>query len=233
MSLNLYGLESLRFWTEAEIDFRESFTASVVSKVKSTLSGMNRAWHYHRVDAPLLTPRAFVSESYDDDDIFVTQIQRLGGDMVLRPETTAGSYAYAKHIMSTIKKNKLPMCVWQSGKSFRVEASDGATAAKLRFNEFYQLEFQCVYSKGTMADYRQALIDVMVHEIKRQTMVEVRVIDSDRLPEYSESTIDIECMYNGEWKEVASCSVRTDFDDDSLVCEIAIGLDRIVEIAEF
>ena len=58
----------------------------------------------------------------------------------------------------------------------------------------------------------------------------VRFVESDRLPSYSESTLDIEVPYNGEWKEVASCSIRNDFSEDTRVAEIAIGMDRLVEM---
>jgi hypothetical protein len=53
------------------------------------------------------------------------------------------------------------------------------------------------------------------------------VVPSDRLPPYSESTLDIEV--NG--REVASCSIRTDYSEETRVCEIAFGLDRIVHFA--
>jgi len=55
--------------------------------------------------------------------------------------------------------------MWQVGKSFRRELTDGATAAKLRFLEFTQLEFQCIYSSNTKADYREPLIDLVQTEI--------------------------------------------------------------------
>jgi glycyl-tRNA synthetase len=141
---------------------------------------------------------------------------------MLRPETTASSYEWARKI-----GGRLPLCIWQAGKSFRRELSDGATAAKLRFNEFWQLELQCIYAVGTKADYRKALIDSLITEVARFTGGAVRVVPSDRLPPYSESTLDIEV--NG--REVASCSIRTDYSEETRVCEIAFGLDRIVHFA--
>jgi hypothetical protein len=57
-----------------------------------------------------------------------------------------------------------------------------------------------------------------------------RTIASDRLPSYSESTIDIEVPHNFLDREVASCSIRTDYSENTRVVEIAIGLDRLVEI---
>lgn len=228
MSSAYYEIESLRFYDEREIELREMIVSRVSSTVKQTLKSVNSAWNIHRVEGPLLTPRIFVSDSYDEDDIFITQVEKAGSQLVLRPETTVSSYMFAR---KKYVNSKLPLCVWQVGKSFRVEKSDGATAAKLRFNEFYQLEFQCIYSIGTKADYRSYLIDAVSKDIAMFTnMPAVRVVESDRLPSYSESTLDIEVEFRGDWKEVASCSIRKDFSEDTRVCEIAIGLDRLVEI---
>ncbi len=222
MSEALYGLGGLRFWTEDEIQLRELFTTRVISVVKRTLLNLNPAWSFSEMEGSILTPASAISISYDDTDIFTTNHNEL----CLRPETTHSSYLYAKHL-----KRKLPLCIYQKGKSFRRELNDGATASKLRFNEFWQLEFQCIYSGSTKADYRQELINKVSLEISRFTMLETRVQESDRLPSYSESTLDIEVNHNGAWREIASCSIRNDFDDDSKVCEIAIGLDRVASLA--
>lgn len=227
MSDAFYDIESLRFYDEDEIEMREMMTKRISSVVRQTLQNVNPAWKFKRVEGPLLTPRSFVSPSYDEDDIFVTQIEKAGAKLVLRPETTVSSYEFAR---KKYAREKFPLCVWQLGKSFRVEKSDGATAAKLRFNEFYQLEFQCIYSVGTKADYRASLIESVTKEVSRFLNLETRVIPSDRLPSYSESTLDIEVPYRNDWKEVASCSIRNDFSEDTRVCEIAIGMDRLVEI---
>jgi glycyl-tRNA synthetase len=228
MSNAFYDIESLRFYDEAEIELREMMTARIANNVKRTLAQVNSAWKVYRVEGPLLTPRNFVSPSYDEDDIFITQIEKAGSKLVLRPETTVSSYEFAR---KKYAREKFPLCVWQVGKSFRVEKSDGATAAKLRFNEFYQLEFQCIYSVGTKADYRKYLMDSVSADVSMFLSGEkVRHVESDRLPAYSESTLDIEVPFRNDWKEVASCSIRTDFSEDTRVCEIAIGLDRLIEI---
>ena len=228
MSEAYYNIESLRFYNENEIQLREMMVTRLSSVVQRTLSEVNGAWKFYRVEGPLLTPRNFVGDSYDEDDIFMTQVEKAGAKLVLRPETTMSSYMFARKKYAA---KKFPLCVWQIGKSFRVEKSDGATAAKLRFNEFYQLEFQCIYSVGTKADYRKYLMDAVSKEISMFLRSEVmRVIPSDRLPAYSESTLDIETKFKKEWKEIASCSIRTDFSEDTRVCEIAIGIDRLIEI---
>ena len=229
MSLALYGIESLRFYTEKEIMLRNILTEMISNTVKTSLTNLNQSWKFKRVEGPTLTPRNFVSGSYDKDDIFITQIKKANQELVLRPETTISSYLFAKE---NFNLKQLPLCVWQLGKSYRVEKSDGATAIKLRFHEFYQLEFQCIYNITTKADYRTAVIWDLVRELKMFFGgIELRVIESDRLPAYSESTLDIEMLLeNGNWKEIASCSIRKDFSDETRVCEIAMGMDRLTEI---
>jgi hypothetical protein len=70
MSLALYEIESLRFYTEEEILLRNQFTERLFNKLKQTLLDMNQAWKFHRVEGPLLTPRNHVSNSYDENDIY-------------------------------------------------------------------------------------------------------------------------------------------------------------------
>lgn len=222
MSTALYGHGGLRFWSEDEIEFRESFQRLIVLAVRDVLVSVNPAWTFARVETPILCPRDMIAPEYSEDEIFVTNHK----DFCLRAETTPGTYVAAKAL-----GRKLPLCVWQSGRSFRRETNDGASAAKLRFNEFNQLEFQCIYSNTTKADYRAALIEKIVPIIGRFTARDLRVVPSDRLPSYSQSTLDIECkLDNDKWRELASCSIRTDYAPETLVAEIAIGLDRVVSV---
>ncbi|MFA7407707.1 MAG: aminoacyl--tRNA ligase-related protein [Anaerolineaceae bacterium] len=230
MSHGLYGVETLRFYNEEEIEFREMMTKVFTDTVKRTLVDMNKAWRIHRVEGPLLTPRSFVSSSYTEDDIFETQVEKMSQKLVLRPETTASTYQVARGMIRSQKQ--LPACFWQVGRVFAVEKADGATASKLRFNEFSQQEFQCIYALGTHDDYRSALMDALIRDMKMFMRGEtgIRIVESDRLPEYSETTLDIEIEYHDAWKEVASCSIRHDFSEDTRNCEIAIGLDRLIAI---
>jgi glycyl-tRNA synthetase len=226
MSEALFGLGGLRFWHESEIELREAFQTRVASVVRRTLLDINPAWRFARCEGPILHPRSRISAAYDDADIFVTNDVRGGEALCLRAETTPSSYAYARWL-----GGKLPLCVWQAGISSRRETNDGASAAKLRFNSFWQLEFQCIYRADSHADYRAALMPVVATEIARFTRSQVNQTPSDRLPSYSESTIDLEAMHGGSWREMASCSIRTDFSEETRVCEIAIGLDRIASLA--
>lgn len=228
MSVALYPLGSLRFWDENEIELRELFQQRAVSTIKRVLTGVNPAWRYFRMEGPILTPVERVSrEHLDSGDVFSVNGGRTSVPLVLRAETTESSYTYARTL-----PGKMPICVWQAGKSFRTESSDGASPSKLRFNEFWQLEFQCIYAGNSKADYRDALINALIVEIARFTGKNVRTVVSDRLPVYSSSTLDIEVEYAPDkWREMASCSIRTDYAPDVLVCEIAIGLDRIVAMS--
>jgi len=224
MSQALYDHGGLRFWSESEIDARESAIKSLALAIRNALP---QEWAMHRCEGPILSPRSEISESYDDNDIFVTNHK----DFCLRAETTPSSYAYARHILKRNPGLKLPLCVWQSGISSRREKNDGASASKLRFNSFYQIEFQCVMpllEKRTDGKLRAKLMDAVRPVIDRVTGAQSTIEDSDRLPSYSESTKDIMCG-----REVASCSIRTDFSDLTRVVEIAIGLDRLIEIGGY
>jgi glycyl-tRNA synthetase len=226
MSESLWGLGGLRFWNEKEIRERDDAIKNLDIMVQDSLKRVNKHWEFRRIESPMLIPGLSVSSAYTDDDVFFTRDGKA-----MRPETTAGSYVVAKRLQK--QGMKLPLCVWQSGKSFRVEKNDGASASKLRFNEFTQAEWQCIYSKGTMADYRPAVEEAMLMELRWLCRAkEARIVPSDRLPAYSQQTNDVEILRpNGKWTEVCSISTRTDYDDDSLVLEVAVGIDRVVEIA--
>lgn len=242
MSHALYQLGGLRFWTEEEIDFRDFLTKRLKTVLENALTQMNPAWKFIRVEGPVLAPRDRINPNYGEDDLFVTNHEAMGDHLCLSPETTDTSYVYARHLMTSDKRFKYPpFCVWQTRKSFRRENTDGATWGKLRGNEFYQLEFQCVYSTKSFAPYKEAAIKALVTELNRYYSAPwilsgdggpgVIVEPSDRLPSYSRETTDLMAWHNGERREVASVSIRTDFGDGFEVLEVAFGLDRLVEIA--
>lgn len=231
ISIDTYKTNGLRFWNESQLIIRENFTKFVKQLITDKLRNLNYAWNVHFIEGPILTPQSLMNSSYDSEDIFLTDWVKGNDNFALRAETTSSSYEYAKMLLNN-NKCKLPLCVIQQGKSFRKEANDGASANKLRFYEFNQLEFQCIYSNTTKADYREAVIHNLSIFISNFLNKETRIVDSDRLPSYSSSTKDIEVlMDNGVWKEVASCSIRTDFSQNTFVCEFAIGLDRVVMLA--
>lgn len=208
----LYERNGLVFWDEAEIHAREMMTGWFVRCVTQCLKDQNKVFDVMRVEAPLLTPRDFINPNYTDDDIYALD------DLALRPETTMGSYAYARHLLESHAKVKMPLCVWQLGKSFRREQDQ--PLGKMKLKEFYQLEFQCIYGLTTKNDYSESLIPVVQNMIEKFVGT-CRVEDSDRLPHYAEWTRDVVCND----MEVCSMSLRKDF-PDAKCFEIAIGMDR-------
>ena len=233
MSEALYTSGGLRFWNEEEIKYRERLIQVIPSIVEGCLKSVNNGWDFRRVEGPTLAPRSCINAEYGEDDLFMTNHVVGGEEIALRAETTHSSYAMAR-VIEASKKYPFPLCVWQSGKSYRRERSDGARASKLRFNEFYQLEFQCLYSSTTMTDYREYVVRELAEQLQYLTQSDdMQIIKSDRIPNYSTDTIDIELWQTSadEMREVASISLRTDYDPDVTCLEIAIGLDRLVEIA--
>lgn len=231
MSKALFNTGGLRFWSEDEIMLRNMVVDRTNAKIRSVLLDMNKAWAFFRCEGPILTPMSLISDEYTENDVFITNHSANNERWALRGETTISSYTYAKHLIQTVKRAKPPFCVMQVGKSFRREKADGASPSKLRYNEFYQAEWQCIYSEGTMADYRQAVIDQTQPLMKNILGTEIRVVDSDRIPKYSDSTIDLEAKIDSGWREIASVSIRNDFGEGIKVLEFALGLDRVIEIA--
>ena len=230
MSKALYGLGGLRFWSEAEIQTREHAIEVLRLSLSEAFQRLNPAWRFVRVEGPILTPRSNISDAYDESDLFALQA-KLGDDAgALRAETTASSYLYAVHLLKS-GQARLPLCVWQAGKSFRREINDGARASELRFNEFWQCEFQLIYASNTKSDIRNCAEIIAKLAIWSLTGIESRIVASDRVPDYSEKTNDINVYWKGKWREIASISTRTDFPEkECKVIEIAVGLDRIVEV---
>lgn len=229
MSHAFYEVGGLRFWQEEEIAFRDHATTALALYVSESLKKINRGWTFTRWEAPILTAVDRLSGAYTGDDVFMTA-DMAGKAFCLRPETTPSSYEVARRLIAIGGSYRPPLCVWQAGKSFRRELSDGATAAKLRFNEFWQAEFQCIYAADSKADYEAAVMRPMVGGIATLVCGEARVVPSERLPAYSRKTTDIEALYHGEWREMASVSLRTDFGQGCEVLEVAVGLDRLVEV---
>lgn len=217
--LNLYNTNGLTFWNEEEIALRDSFVKIITNNLKKELLQLNHAFQFQQVEASILTPRTLLNKNYTKDDIFVIQ-----NGLVLRPETTMGSYEYAKLLLSRQEeyKPKLPLVVWQHGKSFRNEQD--LVSKNMRLKEFYQLEFQILYSETTSNDYSLVLIPA-VQQVLSNLIGKCRVEPSDRLPNYSEETTDIVCVKSN--MEVCSISKRKDYAGAKNL-EIAIGTDRLL-----
>lgn len=215
---SLYEKNGLIFWSEGEIKLRMLFETNISTGIINSLRKQNSAFQIIQVEAPLLTPKELINKNYTDEDIYAFD------DLSLRPETTMGSFAYAKHILSTYNEIKFrpPIVVWQHGKSFRKEQDQPSKFMRLK--EFYQLEFQIIYGLTTQNDYSIKLFPD-VQKIISDLIGECRLEKSDRLPDYSEETMDIIC--NKSDMEVCSMSKRKDLEGYK-VLEIAVGTDRLI-----
>lgn len=236
----LYNVNGLMFWGDRAIRLREQFKAHFASEMQRILIEQNKAWRFFQIEAPLLTPRAIINENYTNEDVFVQEnLKGSGDDLVLRPETTPGSYVYACHLLNSHSGVSTPFVVWQAGKSFRREQD--LVTKNMRLKEFIQQEFQCIYTSDTANDYHSAVLEPVRRMIGEVVGLPSRLIESDRLPAYSQVTMDVEVNNGDKWMEVCSISRRTDFpqkvtftgkkgavEKDVLVLEIAIGLDRCV-----
>jgi glycyl-tRNA synthetase len=239
MSLPTLGLGQLRTWSEDEIEYREHLIRRISRGMIDSLTSLNPAWQFMRIESPVLIPKNQIDLAYTSEDIFHTDDTAHGYPLCLAPETTIYSYLYAADLIK--RHQRFPFCVWQVRKSFRKESLDGANAAKMRYKEFYQMEFQCFFTKGTKADIHTWLVGEMTDLIATGYR-KVRNTPSDRLPSYSLKTTDIEVFDENadESREIASISERTDFFEDAdfrgdaahgvRVVEVAFGLDRLVQL---
>lgn len=224
---HIYNANGLPFFDERQIKLRRFFEEALAIEVKQALLAENGAWSFHQIEAPLLTPIDLINANYTGDDVW---FQAGEPKLVLRPETTPGSYAYAYHLLEH-QKIRAPLCVWQAGKSFRRE--DDQPTKHCRFKEFYQQEFQCIFTSTTKNDYHEKIAPKIEAFVRNTLKLPTRLVPSDRLPSYSLKTLDVEVDNGDKWMEVCSISLRTDFvgpnpDVKYLVVEIAMGLDRLI-----
>ena len=218
MENNLYNKNGLIFWTEEEIKLRNWFEEYMSQIILSSLRKQNAAFSMTKIEAPLLTPRELINPNYTNEDIWAFD------DVALRPETTMGSFAYAKHLLSGYNeiKQKPPVVIYQHGKSFRREQDQPTKFMRLK--EFYQLEFQIIYGLTTSNDYTLKLYPEVCNALSK-ILGPCRMELSDRLPDYSEETMDIICEKSN--MEVCSMSKRKDLEGYKVI-EIAIGTDRLL-----
>ena len=252
----LFNVNGLMFWNEREVRLRRRFEEHFAAELEKVLINENSAWRMIQFEGPQLTPFDHINPNYTNDDVWVQEVDysESTGEcnacgsivpkleitpLVLRPETTPSSYVYACHLLNTHSGIKPPFVVWQTGKSFRREQDQ--VTKNMRLKEFYQQEFQCIYTTDTMNDYHTAVLEPVRKMISEMIGLPSRVVESDRLPSYSLVTMDIEVDNGDKWMEVCSISKRTDFpqkarfetkkgivEKELEVLEVAIGLDRCV-----
>lgn len=213
------------FWDEQEIVQRNAFETLMTVSLEAYITKQNSAFTFHKCEASQITPIGLINPNYTNDDYYA-----IDEDIVLRPETTMWSFAYADHLLNPHNKPKynLPLVVYQHWKSFRKEQDK--TVANMRLKEFYQLEYQIIYNKESWNDYYEWIVEHVYWMIGRLLWT-CTLVPSDRLPSYSLKTMDVE--YN--WLEVCSISKRKDYKAtinnqyvDCYVAEVAIWTDRMV-----
>jgi glycyl-tRNA synthetase len=181
---NLYNKNGLIFWSEKDIKFRKFIEEQFSTNLMLALKEQNVGFSLIQVEAPILTPIELINKNYTTEDMYVID------DLVLRPETTMGSFEAAKNLLSTYNdiKYKPPIVVYQHGKSFRKEQDQPTKFMRLK--EFYQLEFQIIYSEKTFNDYSIKLYP-KIQEMISNIIGDCYIEKSDRLPDYSEEAISI------------------------------------------
>jgi len=235
----LYSINSLVFWEEKDLRIRRFIEDSLKEDIRTILLKQNPAWKFYQIEAPCLIPIDLINPNYNSDDVWMQE--KKADDtiqLVLKTETTPSSYVYAQHLLNS-NRCMPPLVVWQMSKSFRREQDQ--VLKNMRLKEFYQQEFQCIYSADTMNDYQENVLEDIRKMLQDLIAMPTRIVESDRLPSYSLRTMDIEVWNEDKWMEICSISKRTDFpqkatftaknkvvEKDLLVLEIALGVDRIL-----
>jgi len=229
----IYNFNSLPFFNEKELILKDFFVNSIALEVKEILKKQNRAWDFIRIEAPSLIPRELINANYTNEDLWVQESQNHS-ELVLKPETTPSTYAYMVDYLNH-QSVLPPVCFWQVSKSFRREQDQ--PSKHCRFKEFYQQEFQCLYTQDTKNNYQENVIEDLANMFMNLLSLPTRIVLSDRLPDYSLKTIDIEVFNADKWMEVCSVSLRKDFPIQPMiknkptpcyVLEIALGVDRLI-----
>lgn len=209
-------------YDEADIKARQIIVEIFTHRLKSRLQKLNPAINFMQIETPISIPEKAV-QGHKKIGFDLVEV-KYKHPMYLRPETPWGTYQYFldKWPMENKRKKICPIVLWQCGKSFRNEQE--RPFGELRFKEFYQLEYQLIYTLDTKADYFGAACDSAyqaVMEITGRAAAE-NVTD---LAHYSERTWDI---YNGD-HEVAAVSLRNDLEGYAVV-EVSVGLDRLTAL---
>lgn len=215
---------ALPIWDEYDIALRESLISKCYQVIKRAWA-INPAIQFHRIETPVL-----ILEGSEKFELYHVGD---GEDTLyhLRPETTAGSIWALKEMFPQKEQRKkaLPICLWQVGKSFRNENSGSFGFGKMRFREFYQLEFHLFASEGTKCQYHVKALEALLNIFGGER----QEVPTESLPHYSKETYDwvVETIKStGEslrYTELAGCSLRHDW-SDGMLFEVSIGLDRLV-----
>lgn len=227
-------------YNEKDLEARELIIKTITFNLKKDLGELNRAIRFFQIETPITTPRKMLQGHIETgfEMIGTAEVPKniddkpLSFDKLLRPETTAGTYAAFYHMFGKdymrVKK-MLPVVLWQFGKSFRSEQLRPLSG--LRFQEFYQLEYQLFYAADSGADYFTCARNSAVKSIAGLCGSErwsYMSVDKDSLAHYAEKTTDI--FVDVPEIEVGAISQRKDFHEYVKVVEVSIGLDRLTAL---
>lgn len=229
----IYNFNALPFLNKRDLMLKDYLVKRMEYEILALLHSQNKMWQMTQIEAPCLIPKELINQNYTSEDVW-EQASINHAPLVLKPETTPSSYTYMEHLLIS-QQTLPPLCVWQVSKSFRREQDQ--PTKHCRFKEFYQQEFQCLYTKDTKNNYQESLILPLAEVFLDVVALPTRVVLSDRLPSYSLKTIDIEVYNDDKWMEICSVSLRSDFkfkplikntERECLVLEIAFGLERLI-----
>lgn len=229
----IYDFNALPFLSKKDLLLKDYLVRRIELEIQDIFHAQNKAWQFIQIEAPCLIPRDLINQNYTNEDIWMQETLNHS-PIALKPETTPSSYLYLEHLL---KHQQVfpPVSVWQVSKSFRREQDQ--PTKHCRFKEFYQQEFQCLYAQDTKNNYQENIIEPLANMFLDIVALPTRIVLSDRLPNYSLKTIDIEVFNNDKWMEICSVSLRKDFTYQPLiknnpkpcyVLEIALGVERLI-----
>ena len=199
-----YTTQTDWFWDGDEIAAREHLTAHFAREVEAMLRGSIGTW------LPASKPRRcrpanLMNPNCGDADLWT----QPDTDLVLRP---AHDGQLRLRTQAPRRQGVLLMASLRAGRPERAIARNRIRAvANMRLKEFWQQEFQCLFSETTKADYQTLIMEPLAVILGNARRTTARIVESDRLPDYSLKTMDVEADTGERWMEVCSVSVRKDY----------------------
>lgn len=215
------------FYNSSDIKARGIIIDMFTETLEKRLTTLNPAVRFIQVETPISTPESMLRK-HEETGFELVPVEYHKGSMYLRPETTAGTLHMLEHLYPLKKqfKKRLPLVLFQHGKSFRNEQA--RPFGELRFREFYQLEYQLVAAEDSMAPYFETIVDAVTAAVDQACNKETTGTVVEDLAHYAKRTTDIHI----DTYEVAAVSERNDM-EGYLVFEASIGLDRVTALRGF
>ena len=186
------------------------------------------------IETPCIMPLDKLNTEYQNSDMVFKIANK--SNLCLAPETTKASYEVAEYLINK-GEVKDSFCVWQERQSFRNEKNEQSIGKHLHLPCFIQREYQFFTQddKDKTLTKQKEIADIVLFLVKDYLTINARVVTSDRLPNYSLKTLDIEIQtHPDKWLEICSISLRNDFTKKGkngkpyLNIEIAFGVSRML-----